>query len=188
MNRETAKRFAALMDMQERGCDVNSDVLALSPTLEDGYCLYNLYGEWKQALGNSPPIREALAPIRRLAHFVEQLEQDDTLLMYGQPEWKQLCALRGPFEGMQTVECARCGHCYPAFCQSGFDDRYPSVCGVCGNVWLQSGYDDSPLPLCECGGQFHSGECPKCACRQGNRTKAASTYQYFASHRLREKT
>jgi hypothetical protein len=187
MNRKLAKQFATLLGREVTGRDQRSAILGLRPELTDGYCLYNLFGEWKQALACDPPRIEALLPIQTLARFVANLDQDETLLMYSTEEWKSLTLMRGPFEGLQYVTCDRCACEYPSFCQSGFDDRFAAVCERCGDVLLQSGYDDRELPVCRCSGSYHAGKCPKCGCGGGTRSDLRSTYQYFAFHAIHER-
>ena len=182
MNRNLAREFASLLKGEVTGREKYSAIAKLQPELGDGYCLYNLYGEWRQAFSFDPPRIDALSPIQTLAQFVADLERDDTLLMYATAEWKKLTSMRGPFDGFQIVNCDRCGNEYPSFCQSGFDDRFAAVCDNCGDVLLQSGYCNSELPVCHCGGSYHAGRCPKCRCGGGVRSEVKSTYQYFATH------
>ena len=64
MNRQLIQRFANLIDMQSDGRDLIGDLPLLSPSLDDGYCLCNLYSEWKQAISSDSPRREALELIK----------------------------------------------------------------------------------------------------------------------------
>jgi hypothetical protein len=187
MSSSSPRLFAILLDRYAAGEVSAGRVTALSPTLSDGYCFFNLFGEWQQAFGYHPPRAEALEPLRSLAHKIAGYDADDTLRMYAEPEWISLCQMRGPFEGLTICRCESCHAESPLFHQSGFDDRFPFVCLRCGDVWLQSGYDSTPLPPCGCGGQLGSLGCPFCGSVDRTRVSDGSSYQYFATHRLHEK-
>lgn len=157
-------------------------VRALEVTPEDGYCLYNLVGEWKSAFSYLPGRREALPPILSLANRLTTFESDDTLDLYQSPEWAELVRLRGPAESVLTCSCAQCGTQFVTIGTSGFLDVTSLVCTACGNVYFKSVYDDSAVPACRCGGTYVGG-CPGCgASGYSPATSEISPYEYFASH------
>jgi len=187
MNTSKIESFARLLDAQNSGDSAAIDSLhQLSPSLEDGYCLFNLYGEWKGAFSYFPGRLEALSPIQNLSHYIANSHSDDTLALFKRPEWALLVQMRGPFDSAIRYNCDKCNTDYIGFAQSGFDDRFPAVCSSCGDVWLQSGYDDTPLPACHCGGSYSIGGCPKCKATKAHSTYFSS-YQYFTDHSWQEK-
>lgn len=189
MNKEKIKRFAELITRQvETGVGDVNDILSIEASLnEDGYCYYNLYQEWKGAFSYVPGQQLALAPLQRLTKKLINAKSNETFQMYNTSEWKELVDLRGPFECAIEYECRQCHHLFTRFGQSGFDDRYPSVCTGCGNVWMQSGYDKTPLPKCDCGGEYCSSGCPECHSDEYSSQRYFSSYEYFHNHKWKEK-
>ena len=189
MNKEKLQQFDALVHRQESGdSTAMAELEALSPSLEDGYCLYNVYEQWKGAFSFSPGVTKALPRIVRLTEKMSSYEKDDTLRMYTEPEWKELVDLRGPFECAIRYTCGDCKKEYIGFGQSGFDDRYPSVCETCGDVWMQSGYDEEALPQCHCGGTYRCSGCPHCGSTQIESKEYFSSYEYFVDHNWKDKS
>lgn len=159
---------------------------AFQPTIEDGYCVYSLFGEFRAAFGYRPGRQEALAPILALARKVSRYEHDDSLRMYKEPEWAQLVAMSGPVEAVGFRTCVHCGVRDVVMYTSGFTDEFGAPCDACGNVVFQSIWDDRPLGTCECGGRFRrtGGSCTGCGSTD-MRVEQRSSYEYFASHRWR---
>lgn len=188
MNKQKIKRFQELVSEQTAGAPDSCDrIRELNVTLEDGYCLFNLFQEWRGAFSFEPGRTEALEPIRRLSTVVATSKNDDTMKLYKTKEWETLVSLRGPFECSFKYKCRDCGTEYVGFGQSGFDDRYPTVCKSCGDVWLQSGYDDTPLPPCACGGIYATHGCLSCGSTAASHKDSFSPYEYFANHTWRQK-
>ncbi|WP_152032708.1 hypothetical protein [Ereboglobus luteus] len=188
MNLDKTKVFADLTKRHLEGDSTARDLLdAFKTTLDDGYCLFNAYEEWKGAFSFYPGRTDTLSLIANLAQKIAHYATDDTLQMFAEPEWRELVALRGPFNCAVRYICANCGVNYAGLRQSGFDDRMPAICNSCGDVWLQSGYDNTPLPECDCGGSFlHSG-CPKCRSEKTEGEIYFSSYEYFQTHKWKEK-
>lgn len=189
MNTEKLQSFADLVERQMSGETAVIDKISeLNPSLEDGYCLYNAYEQWKGAFSFYPGAVQALPSISSLAKKIKSYEKDDTLRMYSEPEWKEIVHYRGPFECAIRNTCQGCKKEYISFGQSGFDDRYPSICNSCGNVWMQSGYDEEPLPQCECGGQYWLPRCTHCDCDTIEDKEYFSSYEYFVNHKWKDKS
>jgi hypothetical protein len=182
---DPGRRFADLIDAVADG-SINAEqaLRQFRPELEDGYCVYNLHGEFEAAFANQPARAEALPLIQSLARKIVGYEEDDTLLLFNEPEWKDLVALRGPVEGVEMFRCDNCARTAPQFLMSGFLDLRASTCHDCGEVMFHSTYDDQPLPACRCGGTFtaFSASCGGCG-RPLRRIEQVSGYQYFASHK-----
>lgn len=188
MNRKKLQLLADLTERQKLGeASVIDQIFELNPLLEDGYCLYNLYEQWKEAFSFTPGAVQALPAISNLAQKIQSYEKDDTLQMYSELEWKEIVQHRGPFECAIRNTCLGCNTEYISFGQSGFDERYPSICESCGDVWMQSGYDEEPLPKCECGGQYRLPRCTKCGCDKIGNKEYFSSYEYFLNHKWKDK-
>ena len=189
MNRKKLQLFADLVERQLSGeTSVIDQIYELNPSLEDGYCLYNIYEQWKGAYSFTPGSVRTLPVISSLAQKIKSYETDDTLQMYSEPEWKIIVDHRGPFECAIRNTCQGCKKKYISFGQSGFDDRYPSICNSCGDVWMQSGYDKEPLPKCECGGQYCLPACTNCDCDRIEDKEYFSSYEYFVDHKWKDKS
>jgi hypothetical protein len=188
MNRSKIHQFAELTKRQLNGDPAARDVLSgMKPILADGYCLFNAYEQWQGAFSFIPGREEALPVIASLAEKVARYSADDTSQMFAEPEWKEIVALRGPFDCAINFVCGECGYRYVGFGQSGFDDRVAAVCDACGDVWLQSTYDDEAFPTCECGGSFRPSGCPRCRSVQPHSESCFSSYEYFKNHKWKEK-
>jgi hypothetical protein len=160
-------------------------ITGLCVTVEDGYCLYNLYGEWSGAFSYSPGRTEALRPILEIAQALVQFPSDDTLAMYELPQWSELVDLRGPVESVLVQRCNACSRQFPVMGTSGFSDVIDLVCPCCGSVLFQSIYDDSPARACHCGASYPGSTargCPGCGSSAASTVRELSPYEYFASH------
>ena len=183
MNAAKIAAFADYVRRQAAGDETaEAAIRALAVTTEDGYCLFNLVGEWKSAFSYVPGRREALAPILALADRLTTFDSDEPLELYRSPEWGRLVELRGPSESVLTHSCTQCGTQFVGIGTSGFLDMASLVCPGCGNVYFKSTYDDSAVPACSCGGTYVRG-CPGCgASGYSPTTSEISPYEYFASH------
>lgn len=154
---------------------------ALSPSLEDGYCLFNLHEQWASAFSYRPGRLEALPLIQSLAKKLARYKSDDTLKLFKEKEWEGLARLRGPVESVLLLACASCGAEFVSMGTSGFYDAVGLVCRGCGNVYFKSTYDDGPTPLCACGKKYKAG-CGKCGKKKGKIKSERSPFAYFADH------
>jgi hypothetical protein len=189
-NDDSSRRFVALIDAIDAGATPVADALAqFQPSLEDGYCVFNLHGEFAAAFGHQPQCAAALPLIHSLARKIVDYPEDDTMLLFNEPEWAQLVALRAPVEGVEVFHCDSCNRTVPQFMTSGFLDLRASTCNKCGDVLFHSTFEDEPLPRCECGGAFVNieGPCPECG-NQLRRVAQVSGYQYFATHKWRNQS
>lgn len=177
-------RFLELIEAVADGTITADDALErLQPVLEDGYCVYNLHAEFKAAFAYQPRRTAALPLIRSLARKIIGYPEDDTMLLFNEPEWAELVAMRGPVDGVELLHCDSCARTEAQFFVSGFLDIRPLTCTQCGDVLFQSTYADQPVPACGCGGRYSVGRasCARC----GNALRRAgqvSGYQYFATH------
>jgi hypothetical protein len=100
MNYEKATQFRALVEGQAGGDSTAPHRLrSLAVSLEDGYCLYNLYGEWAGAFSFESGRLAALPVIVSLARKVAQYDADDTISMCNEPD----DSIQRPDVGRETV-------------------------------------------------------------------------------------
>lgn len=161
------------------------DIQKMTVSLEDGYCLFNLYEQWCGAFSFIPGRVEAVPLILALAEKLLRFPSDDTLALYALPEWKELVQLRGPVESVLLKRCVSCSHFYVCMGTSGFYDANGLVCGSCGNVYFKSYYDSSETPQCSCGEQFKEStacNCPRCGEKENRSEGGMSPFEYFFAH------
>ncbi len=184
MNKKLIKKFASLVEGQaNKDPAAMRQLKSLDVQLSDGYCLFNLYGEWKGAFSFLPGRPEALQHIRSLSKVVSQMVEDDTGALYYSKEWKELVKLRGPVETVMFNKCSNCQATTPIMGTSGFYDASGLMCVECGNVYFKSYYDQTVLPKCACGGEFQQAwPCPRCSGKEYKTIKEISPYEYFAKH------
>lgn len=186
MNLEKLRRFEQLLLQQIDGAEHATDRLAaMHVTLDDGYCLFNLYEQWKGAFSFSPGQPAVLGPIHRLSKRVLQSEIDDTSQLFANDDWKQLVQLRGPFDCAVWYTCAACGERTIGFGESGFLDQKAAACDRCGDVIVQSIYDDSTPAACSCSGRFVFSGCSSCGSTTFSDQHYFSSYEYFLDHTWR---
>ncbi|MDC7241689.1 MAG: hypothetical protein PQJ50_15145 [Spirochaetales bacterium] len=89
---------------------------------EDGNCVFNLAGEWNMILMSKElsEFQKLKSLVLSLAAKVREFKGDDILLMYDEPEWKELCSHRGPVEGVAECTCKKCQRISYSFATSGF--------------------------------------------------------------------
>ena len=186
MNIQKIKQFYELLERQMAGeASAVESLHILQPTLDDSYCLYNLYEQWSQAFSYEPGRSEALAPILRLAGKLNNYDTDDTLRLFRESEWSELVQLRGPVEGVAVYECVSCHREYARMGTSGFYDAHALVCPQCGSVRFRSLYAEGPIPSCACGAHYPRLKvhgCPFCYSTQARVKSQLSPYQYFETH------
>ena len=130
-------QFVELLQAQAAGEQSAIErILGLSISLKDGYCLYNIFQQWKGAFSFPEGRNEALNLVLAIARQLNQFSPDDTLQMYKTLEWKQLIELRGPVETVIFKECSKCSHRYVQMATSGFYDANGLVCRGCGTSIL----------------------------------------------------
>ena len=184
MHADPRRRFLEVIDAVADGSITADEALKrLQPTLEESYCVYNLHAEFQAAFGYQPQRTAALPLIRSLARKIIDYAEDDTLLLFNEPEWAQLVDMRGPVEGVELLRCDACDRTEAQFFMSGFLDLRALTCIECGDVIFQSTYDDQPVPACRCGGRYAAASAACARCRHGLwRAGQVSGYQYFATH------
>ena len=185
MNEPKVNRLVELLEQQAAGSTRALEALQqMHVSLDDGYCLLNLHNEWRGAFSYPVGRTEALEPILEIARKLRHFESDDTLVMYGLPEWAALVALRGPAEVVSLQQCSRCAHQFVMVGTSGFTEANALVCTSCGNVHFRSSFDETNMPRCACGATFPAphGGCQLCGSRDLRSVRDQSPYEYFATH------
>ncbi|MEN0036052.1 MAG: hypothetical protein AAGC78_03250 [Cellvibrio sp.] len=186
MNTNKLNAFVALLKEQSIGSESAIErIQDLNVVLSDGYCLFNLYEQWKQAFSFYPGQKKALPHILSLSNKILEVKADDTSVLYKTNEWKELVALRGPAECILVRSCKKCSGQYIDIGTSGFYDAKGLVCSKCGNAFFKSYYDDSATPHCDCGSEFPeilNQGCPSCGEKEYSSVRSESPYEYFYSH------
>jgi hypothetical protein len=186
MNRKLIKKFQSLVEEQANNKpDAIRQLKLLNVQLDDGCCIFNLYGEWTGAFSFLPGRTQALQYIRPLANKVDRMANDDTGVLFDTEEWKELVRLRGPVESVMLNKCSSCHTITPAMGTSGFYDASGLICVECGNVYFKSYGDETVLPQCSCGGHYQQvWPCPRCRGKKYTTIKEISPYEYFATHQF----
>lgn len=186
MNHNLSVHFIDLLLQQTRGDRGAIDKLKNFPiTIGDGRCLFDLYEQWASAFSYTPGRRETLALILNLALKIQDYIHDERLLLYREPEWQSLIALRGPVETILLQQCTSCAQVYPEIGTSGYYDAHCLICNRCGNVFFKSQYDGTPIPQCSCGEHFYTLNtfgCPACGTKPSSIVAEISPYEYFEKH------
>jgi hypothetical protein len=186
MNLQKLRKLVECLRLQDaENPSAIEETLRLNISLEDGYCLFNLYEQWLGAFSFLPGRKEAVLPLLSLAEKLTKFSSDDTLAMYSLSEWQQLVLLRGPVETVLFEKCTNCSHSYVSMGTSGFYDANGLVCDSCGNVYFKSYYDETPPPRCACGREFPSVTtygCRQCGEKKSLSQGGVSPYEYFSKH------
>jgi hypothetical protein len=124
------------------------------------YGYYQVVEQWNSMLDDQEAAEWGAPLVQRLLGLVDQLDdRDDTMAVYGTPEWSEIIRKRGPAESAWQIRCEKCGLNNIGFSTSGFLDEYYVVNYQARVVAWQSLYPDGAPDhdegVCaECGAQL----------------------------------